>query len=66
MDNAALPGYPPVSANFWESDETLRHVASQSLDDAAKARCEAFGATAATKLEALVRTAHVAENLPAS
>lgn len=65
MDNEALPGYAgPRGRSFWEADETLRHVASSALDEAARERCADFGARAATELEELVRVSHEARRLP--
>ena len=65
MDNEALPGYPGTRGlNFWEADATLRDVAGPMLTPQGQARSSEFGALAGRTLDALIDTAHKAENLP--
>lgn len=65
MDNEALPGYPGTRGmNFWEADASLRDVASPMLTPQGQARSSEFGAFAGRTLDALIDTAHRAENLP--
>lgn len=65
MDNEALPGYPGTRGmNFWEADASLRDVASPMLTPQGQARSAEFGAFAGRTLDALIDTAHKAENLP--
>ncbi|MDP3543384.1 MAG: acyl-CoA dehydrogenase family protein [Elusimicrobiota bacterium] len=65
MDNEALPGYPGTRGmNFWEADASLRDVASPMLTPQGRTRSSEFGAFAGRTLDALIDTAHRAENLP--
>jgi putative acyl-CoA dehydrogenase len=65
MDNAALPGYPGTRGlNFWEADATLRDIATPMLTPQGRTRSSEFGAFAGRTLDALIDTAHTAENLP--
>lgn len=65
MENEALPGYPGTRGmNFWEADASLRDVAGPMLTPQGRTRSSEFGAFAGRTLDALIDTAHKAENLP--
>ncbi|MDD5302380.1 MAG: acyl-CoA dehydrogenase family protein [Elusimicrobia bacterium] len=65
MDNEALPGYPGTRGlNFWEADAALQAAAGPGLTPQGRARASEFGAFAGRTLDALIDTAHKAENLP--